>query len=87
MVSPKIAQVLVPPGHVTANDAETMSTLKSMNVQSSDVETLVRIISSERVHIWQMEANSSFVGVDFLGFPTMRLTTQGLLELSSLHCR
>ena len=38
---------------------------------------LTRVFSPKAAHLWRMEPNKKFAGVDFLEFPTVRLTQSG----------
>ena len=75
---------LVPPEQADGSDEATMIALDGVGVSEKVKEQAVKMVSKERIFLWSMEAVKSFVGVDYLGFGSMRIGVSGVMHTQRL---
>eukprot|EP00971_Amphidinium_carterae_P349257 6490923-Amphidinium_carterae.3 len=63
--------------YVNASANEILMARESQKLEAPPMETGLRAMAVDRCHFWHVQAGSTYCGVDFLGFPSWRLTVQG----------
>eukprot|EP00971_Amphidinium_carterae_P351339 6492064-Amphidinium_carterae.1 len=63
--------------YVNASANEVLAARESGKLNPTPMEAGLRAVAVDRCHLWHVQAGSTYCGVDFLGFPSWRLTAQG----------